>query len=105
MAQVFISYKHVEPDQTLAVELADTIRKRHQVFIDSQIPLGKEWGDVIDERLGSADFLTALMSEDATKSPMVLAEIEHAHRCPNLRRAILKTSIHANASHNKSFTM
>jgi DNA polymerase III delta prime subunit len=80
VAQVFISYKHVEPDQSLAVELADAIRKQHRVFIDSQIPLGQEWGDVINEHLGSADFLAALVSEDATRSPMVVAEIEQAHR-------------------------
>ena len=79
MAQVFISYRHVEPDQSLANELA-TIGKQHRVFIDSQIPLGKEWGDVIDEHLATADFLTALVSEDAAASPMVVAEIEQAHR-------------------------
>lgn len=80
MAEIFISYKHVEPDQSLASELADAMSRQHRVFIDSNVPLGQEWGDVIDEHLARADFLTALVSEDAAKSPMVVAEIEHAHR-------------------------
>jgi hypothetical protein len=80
VAQVFISYKHIEPDQSLATELADTIGKKHQVFIDRQIPLGQEWGEVIDGRLASADFLTALVSEASAESPMVMAEVERAHQ-------------------------
>ncbi|HEV2690581.1 MAG TPA: TIR domain-containing protein, partial [Bryobacteraceae bacterium] len=80
MAQVFISYRHVEPDQTLASELADAIGKHHRVFIDSQIPLGREWAEIIEQNLGSADFMTALVSEGAAESQMVVAEIEHAHR-------------------------
>jgi tetratricopeptide (TPR) repeat protein len=80
VAEVFISYKHIEPDKSLAAALADAIRSRHQVFIDTQIPLGKEWGDVIQDNLGGADFLTALVSQESAKSPMVLAEIEEAHR-------------------------
>ena len=80
MAEVFISYKHIEPDKSLAAALADAIRSRHRVFIDTQIPLGKEWGDVIQDNLGGADFLTALVSQESAKSPMVLAEIEEAHR-------------------------
>ena len=55
VAEVFISYKHIEPDKSLAAALADAIRSRHQVFIDTQIPLGKEWGDVIQDNLGGAD--------------------------------------------------
>jgi DNA polymerase III delta prime subunit len=80
VARIFISYKHVEPDQSLADDLASAIAKRHTVFIDTQIPLGKVWGDVIEEELGSADFLTALVSEHSAKSPMVVAEIAEAHR-------------------------
>jgi hypothetical protein len=80
VAQIFISYKHVEPDQSLAMDLANAISKQHQVFIDSQIPLGRNWGEIIDEHLGGADFLAALVSEDAACSPMVVAEIEQAHR-------------------------
>jgi hypothetical protein len=80
VAQVFISYKHVEPDQSLANQLADAISTQHLVFIDSGIPLGQEWGDVIHQHLGSADFLAALVSQQSAESPMVVAEIEQAHR-------------------------
>jgi len=76
---VFISYRHTEPDQSLAKELANAIGKQHQVFIDTQIPLGKEWGATIEEHLTGADFLVALVSKEAAESPMVVAEIEQAH--------------------------
>ena len=80
MAQVFISYRHVEPDQSLAAELANAVGKEHRVFIDNQIPLGRQWGDIIREHLEDADFLTALVSQNSAKSPMVLAEIEQARQ-------------------------
>jgi hypothetical protein len=64
----------------LADHLAKAIGDTHAVFIDTQIPLGKLWGDVIQEHLAGADFLIALVSEGSANSPMVVAEIEEAHR-------------------------
>jgi DNA polymerase III delta prime subunit len=82
--RIFISYRHVEPDATLARTLAASL-PGHEVFIDTEIPLGMEWGDVIEEKLGDADFLIALVSAAAAESPLVMTEIAEAHRL-NLQR-------------------
>ncbi len=79
MARVFISYKHTDPDESLAGTLADAVASRHHVFIDTKIPLGQQWGDVIHDNLGAADYLIALLSAASAESPMVVAEVEQAH--------------------------
>jgi hypothetical protein len=76
---VFISYRHVHPDQGLALGLARALQSEHDVFIDAGLAGGQKWAEVIDHELTSADFLIALVSEAAAESPMVLAEIEPAH--------------------------
>lgn len=81
MPRVFISYRHVEPDSTVAAQLAASLEEAgHQVFIDTKIPLGTLWGEVIEANLGEADFLVALVSAAAAASPMVVTEIAEAHR-------------------------
>ena len=47
MARVFISYTHVEPDITVAHALSTALEGLHEVFIDTTIPLGATWGDVM----------------------------------------------------------
>jgi len=76
---VFISYRHVQPDQALALRLAGALQIDHDVFIDAGLAPGQKWAEVIDQELAYADFLIVLVSEAASKSPMVLAEIEPAH--------------------------
>src|SRR5438477_12608761 len=81
MARVFVSYRHVEPDMSLAQRLATAFEDSgHQVFIDSRIPLGMLWGEVIDRELAGSDYVVALISETAAVSPMVITEIAEAHR-------------------------
>jgi TIR domain/NACHT domain len=80
MARVFLSYVHQEPDQSLARELAETLRRWHDVFIDTMIAAGQVWGDVIEQNLRTADFLIALISTKSAASPMVEAEIATAHQ-------------------------
>ncbi len=48
-ATVFISYRHLEPDNTLAHALR---REGHEVFIDTDIPWGEDWAKRIPEALG-----------------------------------------------------
>jgi GTPase SAR1 family protein len=52
----------------------------HEVFIDTKIPLGATWGNVIEESLGQADWMIALVSAKSATSAMVVTEIETAHR-------------------------
>jgi hypothetical protein len=81
LACVFVSYKHVDPDQTLAAQLAAVLAQRHTVFIDTQIPLGQEWAKWIDNSLDTADYVIALVSQQSVGSPMVVDdEISRAHQ-------------------------
>ena len=81
MARVFISYGHLAPDEALAAALDDALTAAgHEVFIDTRIPIGREWGDIIEQHLGSADWLIALVSAMSISSPMVVTEIEAAHQ-------------------------
>jgi hypothetical protein len=52
MAEVFISYRHFDPDQKLAAELSKYLAE-HQVchFVDTEIRIGQEWVKVIDREL------------------------------------------------------
>jgi len=44
MARVFISYRHVQPDERIARALEQALTKaRHAIFIDSGIEIGSEW--------------------------------------------------------------
>ena len=80
MARVFISFSHVEPDVTVAHALSKALEGMHEVFIDTKIPLGATWGNVIEESLGHADWLIALVSAKSATSAMVVTEVETAHR-------------------------
>ncbi len=81
MASVFVSYRHVEPDAGLAHQLAAALETAgHRVFLDTKIPLGTQWGDVIEAHLADADCLIAIVSAASATSPMVVTEIAEAHR-------------------------
>ena len=86
MSSIFISYRHVEPDAALAVQVADALTADgHSVFIDTRIPPGREWGDLIEKELAEADWLIAIISQASAASPMVVTEIAEAHRL-NVKR-------------------
>ncbi len=86
MSSIFVSYRHAEPDAALAAQVADALTAEgHRVFIDTRIPPGREWGDIIQAELAEADWLIAVISEAAAASPMVVTEIAEAHRL-NVKR-------------------
>src|SRR5579862_5158179 len=80
MARVFVSYTHQEPDKDIAQEVAGALRENHEVFIDTSIPGGRTWDDLIERELQTADFLIPLLSARSLASPMVVAEISAAHQ-------------------------
>ena len=80
MARVFISYTHRSPDDSVAQTLANVLGTKHTIFIDTHIPGGATWGEVIETELGAADFLITLLSIRSADSPMVVAEIARAHQ-------------------------
>lgn len=76
---IFISYRHIEPDQTVARLIASAMKSAHEVFIDTDILPGADWGRSIDGALDKCDFLIVLISESGAESPMLLGEVEKAH--------------------------
>jgi hypothetical protein len=79
-SKFFISYKHVEPDKTLAQTFAKELGKLgHEVFIDTGIKLGTDWSSEIGRRIKWCDFLIVLVSESILNSEAVQTEIRYGH--------------------------
>ena len=93
MSRVFVSYRHVSPDQDLAVFLTSYLESRGaSVFIDTQILTGVEWVKEIERQIRAADFFVVLLSKDSIRSHMVRQEVELAHelaQTPGSRFTIL----------------
>lgn len=80
MAEVFISYRHISPDQDLAARLANYLAQRRIThFLDTEIRIGQEWVKVIDRELRAAKSLIVLLSSESIRSDMVRQEIKLAH--------------------------
>lgn len=77
-ARIFLSYKRVEPDESVARRLYLELSQSHDVFFDQAIPIGKDWVRSIEENLEQADFLILLISAASVDSHMLWREIEHA---------------------------
>jgi hypothetical protein len=80
MKNVFISYRRVEPDQSLAKFLVEKLEANGQsVFWDNRITIGQDWARVIDERIQKTNFFVVLVSTESMRSDMVREEIKLAH--------------------------
>lgn len=79
LKRIFVSYRSVEPDQTVARTVVEALKHEHEVFIAPDIRPGSDWGQSVEDALQRSNFLIAFISELAAKSPMVVAEIETAH--------------------------
>src|ERR1051326_2509639 len=79
-AFIFISYRHQEPDSTLARTFADALKRAgHDVFIDtSSLRWGNNWVKEIREALERSDYLLLLLSREAAASDMVVEEVSIA---------------------------
>jgi len=83
--KIFISYRHVEPDQNLAQFLVDCFQRSGlDVFIDTQMLTGTRWIDEIEGQLRSADFFVVLLSKESIRSAMVRKEVSLAHELSQL---------------------
>lgn len=81
MSKVFVSYKHVSPDQELADHLARHLEGRGaSVFLDTRMPAGTEWAQEIERRIREADFFLVLLSGESIRSDMVRREVEIAYQ-------------------------
>jgi serine/threonine-protein kinase len=87
----FISYAHAEAEErALAAWLRDgLIGTGHEVFIDTDIPLGARWAEEIERRIEGCDLFIVLLSANSAKSEMVSEEVrlarEHERRILPLR--------------------
>ncbi len=80
MPKIFISYRHVEPDQSLAQFLVDCFQRSGlEVFIDTQMLTGTRWIEEIESQLRSSNFFIVLLSKESIRSAMVRKEVWIAH--------------------------
>ena len=86
---IFISYRHQEPDRTLAHTFADALKKaEHGVFIDTGIRWGADWVKRIREALEKTDYLLVLLSREAANSEMVVEEVMIARELAQQRNGV-----------------
>lgn len=79
--RIFISYRHTNPDEVLAIELEKALlADGQQVFVDRRMLLGTDWATEIDRQLNIADIFIVLLSADSIHSDMVRQEIMIAHQ-------------------------
>jgi AAA-like domain/TIR domain len=78
--QVFLSYRHVPPDEQLATGLhAHLVEKGLRVFLDTQIEIGLDWVAEIDRQLRASDAFVVFLSANSILSDMVRREIQIAY--------------------------
>src|SRR6476659_11364418 len=63
--RVFISYKRdIEPDQSVASFLHQSlVSQGHSVFIDIEIPPGRDWEEVISSEITNCEFFVVLLTK------------------------------------------
>ncbi|HEX3552343.1 MAG TPA: AAA-like domain-containing protein [Thermoanaerobaculia bacterium] len=80
MTKIFISYRHIQPDEDLAATLTKYLKERGaEVFVDQGIRIGTRWAAEIDRNIRASSAFIVLVSEGATRSDMVREEIRLAH--------------------------
>ena len=74
MAKLFLSYRHVEPDETISKSLYDSLRANgHSVFRDTQgLQAGDAWDPRLQAEIEKADFFVALVSLAYLNSPYIV---------------------------------
>jgi nitroreductase len=79
--QVFVSYRRVEPDASLANGLAAYLERRGlRVFLDNKTEVGLDWAAEIDRQLRTSSAFVVFLSEASIRSDMVRHEVEIAHQ-------------------------
>lgn len=74
--QVFISYRHVDPDAQFAAMLNRALLANGcEVFLDTDIEAGEQWSAEIEAHLRAAEILVVLLSKDSVRSAMVKEEV------------------------------
>lgn len=80
MEKVFISYRHVKPDEDLAVQLAEFLGANGlETFIDRDIPIGTDWVREIRDQIRTSQHFVVFLSDRSVHSDMVRQEVAEAH--------------------------
>ena len=80
MKNVFISYRHAEPDESLAQSIEKSLTARQlNVFVDKKMLVGTKWIDEIERQIRLAHYFVVLISKQSILSDMVRREVELAH--------------------------
>lgn len=78
MADIFLSYSR--EDHTRAAEIAKALNAAgYEVFWDVEIPPGKSWADILEEKLAVCKAAVVLWSRVSTASKWVREEARLAH--------------------------
>ena len=81
LRKIFLSYRHVEPDEKLANFMFDFFKDRgYDVFIDKQILVGQKWVREIEKRIRTCNYFIVLLSKESIQSDMVREEIMLARK-------------------------
>jgi hypothetical protein len=94
--RIFISYAHAGPAQALARALDGGLRKAgHDVFIDTEIKFGADWGATILNSIAASDFFVVLLSSHSVHSEFVREEVRLARegRSAHGRPALLPVRV------------
>jgi adenylate cyclase len=92
MAEVFVSYAH--EDEARARQVAEALSAQgYRAWRDDELPAHRSYGEVIEERLNSAQAVVVLWSSDAKASQWVRAEADTARNRGTLIQASLDGTI------------
>jgi len=87
--RLFISYRHQEPDCSIAQAFAKALKEAgHEVFIDTGIRWGTNWVKAIRDALERSEYLLLLLSSEAATSEMVVEEVEIAKELAQKKNGI-----------------
>lgn len=80
MSKVFVSYRHVDPDQQLARHVVEALGAAgHAVFWDARIMVGQRWAEAIERNLRESQAFVVLVSQESMRSDMVREEVRLAY--------------------------
>ena len=90
MNKIFVSYRHVNPDQEFAHHVAACLRERgHEVFLDVGMLVGTRWVEEIESQITSSRFFLVVLSKESILSDMVRREVELAHRLAAEKKLVI----------------
>jgi len=79
--QVVLLYRrNVQPDEQVMRDLEEKLAGQgYRVFVDRHLAVGVDWAREIENKIGTADAVVALLSASSVQSEMLAYEIQLAH--------------------------